>query len=162
MVNSHQAEDTRLPSFYRSTQHTSLLSQVVGTLPGTSGRCVGLGRNEPPPPDCVLSLGVSADGYRPRGRGNVNIKVCVIDEGVSLFPFRAHVPQCTLMLTWREILKNEYDQWVRQGRAEELKKLQKSLFGLPVQWGGCTHNGSFRVQFRFLSPTTTICGGNVG
>ena len=69
MVDSHQAEDTRLPSFDRSTHNTSLLSQVVGTRLGTSNRCVGLGRNEPPPPNCVLSLGVSADGYRPQGRG---------------------------------------------------------------------------------------------
>ena len=132
----HQAEDARLPCFDRSLQNSSLLAQIVGTLFGGSGRCVGLGRNQPPPPNCVLSLGVYADGYRPRGRGNVNVKVCLIDEGGSLFPIRAHIPQCTLLLTWREMLKNDNDQCVRQGRAEELNKLQKTRFCLPVQVGG--------------------------
>ena len=89
------------------------------------------------------------DGYSPGGRGNVKIKVCVIDEGGSFFLLRAHAPQCTLLLTWREMLKNDYDQWVRQGRAEELNKLQKTPFSLPVQGGGCMHNVSVRVQFRF-------------
>ena len=123
-------------------------SSLVSCWMSASGNLMG--RNEPPPPNRVLSLGVSADGYRPRGRGNVNIKVCVIDEGGSLFPLRAHVPQCILLLTWREMLNNDYDQWVRQGRAEKLNKLQKTLFSLPVQWGGCTHNVSVRVQFRSL------------
>ena len=65
----HEAEDTRLPSFDRSTQNTSLLSQIGGTLFGTSSRCVGLGCNKPPPPNGVLSLGVYADGYKREGGG---------------------------------------------------------------------------------------------
>ena len=112
---------------------------------------MGLGCNQHPPPNCVLSLGVYADRYRPRGRGNVNIKVCLIDEGGFLFPIRAHIPQCTLLLTWSEMLKNDYDLWVRQGRAEELNKLQKTPFCLPVRWGGCAHNVGVQVQFRFFT-----------
>ena len=82
----HQAEDTQLPFFDRSLQNSSLLAQIVGTLLWGSSLCVGLGRNQPPPPNCVLSLCVYADGYRPRGWGDVNIKVCLIDEGgVHLF-----------------------------------------------------------------------------
>ena len=149
----HLAEDTPIPFFDRSLQNSSLMAQIVGTLLGGSSRCLGLRLNQPPPPNCVLSLGVYADGYRPRGRGNVNIKVCLIDEGGSLFPIRAHIPQCTLqlLLTWREMLKNDYDLWVRQVRAEELNKLQKTPFCLPVRRGGCTHNVGVRVQFRFFT-----------
>ena len=95
-------------------------------------------------------------GTGPKGGGN--IKVCVIDEGGSLFPLRAHVPQYTLLLTWREMLKNEYDQWVRQGRAEELNRLQKTLCS-----GGAARIMSVPgCNLGFLSRTTTICGGNVG
>ena len=65
----HQAEDAGLPFFDWSLQNSSLLSQIVGTLLGGSSRCVGLGRNQPPPPNCVFSLGVYADGYRPEGGG---------------------------------------------------------------------------------------------
>ena len=61
------------------------------------------------------------------------------------------------------MLKNDCDQWVRQGRAEELNELHNTPFCVPVQWGGSTHNVSVGVQFRFfLPPTTTICGGKVG
>ena len=49
------------------------------------------------------------------------------------------------------MLKNDYDLWVRRGRAEELNKLQKTLFYLLVQRGGCKHNVSVRVQFRFFT-----------
>ena len=58
----HQAEDASLPSFDRSLQNRSLLAQIVGSLLEGSGRRVGLGRNQPPPPNCVLSLGVYPDG----------------------------------------------------------------------------------------------------
>ena len=100
----HQAEDAQLAFFDRSLQNSSLLAVIVGTLLRGSGQCVGLGRNQPQPPNCVLSLGVYADGYKPAGRGNVNIKVCRIDEEGELFPIRAHVPQCTLLYPRREML----------------------------------------------------------
>ena len=84
----------------------------------------GVGSQPTPTPNCVLSLGVYADGYKPRGRGNVNIKVCLINDG--FFPKRAHFPQCTSLLTRRETLKKDYDLWVHQGRAEELIKLRRT------------------------------------
>ena len=109
MERRHQAEDRALPAFDRALSNTSLLVQIVAFLLGGCGKLVATGRKDPLAPNAHLVLGVYADGYTPRGRGNVNTKVCVIDMEGSLFPHVNQVPQCSTMVTWREILKNTYD-----------------------------------------------------
>ena len=63
------------------------------------------------------------------------MKVCVIDEGGSLIPLTAHISPCTLLLTWRKMLKNDYNQWVLPGHAEQPNKLQKTLFAFLCSGG---------------------------
>ena len=128
MERLHQAEYRALPAFDRALSNTSLLVQIVAFLLGGCGKLVATGRKDPPPPNANLVLGVYADGYRPRGRGSVNTKVCVIDMEGSLFPHVNHVPQCSTMVTWREMLKNTYNQWVREGRTQELNRLRQTPF----------------------------------
>ena len=79
MEHLHQAEDRALPAFDRALPNTSLLVQIVAILLGGCGKLVATGSKDAPPPNANLLLGVYADGYRPRRRGNVNAKVCVID-----------------------------------------------------------------------------------
>ena len=49
----------------------------------------------PPPPNANLSLGVYADGYRPRGRGNVStkvpVKIFLVQYKKSVLRFERHV-----------------------------------------------------------------------
>ena len=151
MERLHQAEDRALPAFDRVLSNTSLLLQIVVFLLGGCGKLVATGRKDPPPPNANLVLGVYADGYRPRGRGNVNTKVCVIDMEGSFFPHVNHVPQCSTMVTWREMLKNAYDQWVREGRTQELNRLRQTPFTLLVKWQGHTSNTLVCVTFRLLT-----------
>ena len=101
MERLHQAEDRALPAFDRAMSNTSLRVQIVAFLLGVCGKLVATGCKDPPPPNANLVLGVYSDGYRPRGRGNVNTKVFVIDMEGSLFPHVNHVPQYSTMVTWR-------------------------------------------------------------
>ena len=134
MDRLHQAEDRALPAFDHALSNMSLLVQIVAFLLGGGGKLVATGRKDPPPPNAKLVLGVYADGYKPRGRGNVNTKVCVIDMEGSLFPHVTHVPKCSTMVTRREMLKSTYDQWVREGHTQELNRLRQTPFTLPVKW----------------------------
>ena len=151
MEHLHQAEDRALPAFDRALSNMSLLVQIVAFLLGGCGKLVAIGRKDPPPPNANLVLGVFADGYRPRGSGNVNTKVCVIDMEGSLFPLVNHLPQCSTIVTWREMLKNTYHPWVREGRTQELKRLRHTPFTLSVKWQGHTASTLVRVAFRLLT-----------
>ena len=135
-----------LRAFDRALSNTSLLVQMVG-----GGKLVATGRKDTPPPNGNLVLDVYAHGYRPRGRGNVNTKVCVIDMEGSLLPHVNHVPQCSTMVSGREMLKNTYNQWVGEGRTEEHNRLRHTPFTLPVKWQGHTSNTLVRVTFRLLT-----------
>ena len=55
------------------------------------------------------------------------------------------------MVTWREMLKTTYDQWVREGHTQELNRLRQTPFTLPVKWQGHTSNALVRVTFRLLT-----------
>ena len=148
MERLHQAEDRALPAFDRALSSTSLLVQIVAFLLGGCGKLVATSGKDPPPPNANLVLGVYADGYRPRGRGNVNTKSCVIDMEGLLFPHVNHVPQCNTMVTCSEMLKNRYNQWVREGRSQELNRWCQTPFTLPAKWQGHTSNTLVRVTFR--------------
>ena len=151
MERLHQAEDRALPAFDRALSNTSLLVQIVAFLLGVCGKLVAAGRKDPPPPNANVVLGVYADCYRPRARGTVNAKVCVIHMEGSLLPHVNYMLQCITMVTWREMLKNTYHKWVREGRTQQLNRLRQTPFTPPVKWRGHTSTTLVRVTFRLLT-----------
>ena len=109
------------------------------------------GEPPPPPADCQMFLGVYADGYHPRGRGTINTKICILDEHGGLFPRQQNLPRCSMMLAWREMLKEAYENWVKEGRPVEFNTLNGASFSLPIRWEGKQYKTVVRIHFRFVT-----------
>ena len=70
-----------------------------------------------------------ADGVSPRGHGNVNLQVAIIDCSGSLIPpIDTYIPGSTMLVTWREMSKKEFTAWRMEGRIEELNLVQTVKF----------------------------------
>ena len=83
-------------------------------------------------PSTPLSLFIFAYGGAPRGWGNVNLQVAVIDCLGHLIPHMdTGVPGSTMLLTWREMSKKAFSAWHMEGRIEELNLLYKMKFPIP-------------------------------
>ena len=83
-----------------------------------------------------LWLFMFADGVSPRGRGNVNLQVAIVDCSRNLVPpIDTNKPGSTMLVTWREMSKKEFNVRRMEGRIEELNLLQKMKFPIAQTTG---------------------------
>ena len=79
-----------------------------------------------------LLLFMFADGVYPRGRGNINLQVAIVDRSGNLIPpippIDTDIRGSTMLLTWREMSTKEFNVWWMEGRIKELNLLQKMKF----------------------------------
>ena len=99
MVALAQQKVLHLPAVEYSVTNSRLLQELWHVLLQKSGTLPVQGRRDPPPHQATLTLGLYADGYQPKGRPNVNTKICIIDFVGDCFPRSGHVPRCTDMIT---------------------------------------------------------------
>ena len=104
-----QAEKAALPQFDRSLANMSLLCEICAfLLQEARPRMALIGKV----PHAHLQVFVYADGFNPRGRGNVNAKVALVDGYEHLVPYvDTDVPWASAPLSWREMAKAEWDAW---------------------------------------------------
>ena len=115
-------EKTTLPLFNTDITNTRLLVGVCFFLLHLASRKMQLCSQ----PSTPLSLFTFADGVYPRGRGNVNLQVAVIDCLGNLITHRdTGVPSSTMLVTWRNMPKKAFNMWRMAGRIEELNLLHK-------------------------------------
>ena len=145
MVALRQRELLHLPTVEYSLSNSGLLPELchlplqnLGTL---AVRC-----RDPPPQQATLNLGLYAHGYQPRGRPNVNTKICRIDLVGDWFPRTGHVPRCTDMITWMEVPKVIDGEWLCK-RAEALQALPSCKFNQHMRYGGAEYTTTLHIQF---------------
>ena len=105
MVALRQPELLHLPAVDYSLSNSRHLAQLCHLLLQKSGTLAVQGLRDPPPQQATLTLGLYADGYQPKGRPNVNTKICIIDFAGNWFPRSSNVPRYTNMITWMELPK---------------------------------------------------------
>ena len=79
MVALRHQELLHLPAVEYSLSNSRVLPELCHLLLQKCGTLAVQGRTDPPPHQATLTLGVYAHGYQPRGRPNVNTKICIID-----------------------------------------------------------------------------------
>ena len=134
MENLRRQETAVLPSFDRQVANLELAAHICGFMLANAGDLLGVQRTAPLPPQVTLSLLLYGDGYSPRGRPNVTTKLALLDKSRTLFPFvdgSGGLPQSTGFLTWRELPKAEYSNWI-PNRAKELNRLHEYTFPVTV------------------------------
>ena len=127
MVALRQQELLHLPAVEYSLSNNRLLPELCHLLLLKSGTLAVQGRRDPPPQQATLTLGLYADGNQPRGRPNVNTKICIIDFVGDWFPRSGHVPRCTNLITWMELPKVVDGEWLPR-RAKALQALASCKF----------------------------------
>ena len=80
MVALRKQELLHLTAVDYSMSNSRLLLEPCHLLLQKFGTLAVQGRSPPPPPQqATLTLCLYADGYQPKGRPNVNTKICIID-----------------------------------------------------------------------------------
>ena len=97
MVAQRQPELLHLPAVEYSLSNSRPLPELCHLLPQKSGTLALQRRRDPPHQQATLTLGLYADGYQPKGRPNVNTKICMTDFAGDWFPRSGHVLRYTDM-----------------------------------------------------------------
>ena len=150
MVALRQHELLHLPAVDYSLSNSRVLPELSHLLLQKSGTLAVQGHRDPPPQQATLTLGLYADGYQPRGRPNVNTKICTIDFAGDWFPRSSHVLRCTDMITWMELPKVVDGEWLPK-RAEALQALPLCKFNQCMKCGGAEYTTTLHLQLGCLS-----------
>ena len=86
----------------------------------------------------------------PGGRPNVNIKICILYFVGDWIPRSGHVPSCTDMITWMELLKVVDGEWLPKV-AEAVQALPSCKFNQRMKYGGANCTTTLHVQFGCLT-----------
>ena len=112
MVAPRQEEDVHLPSVDYSLTNIKLLPRLCHLLPLKFALVAAQGRLAPPPQHATLTVGLYADGYQPRGRPNISMKIGLIHFEGPWFPLARYVRRCTDMISWFDSPKIVDVKWV--------------------------------------------------
>ena len=145
-----EQELLHLPAVEYSLSNSTLLPELCHLLLQKSGTLAVQGRRDPPPQQATLTLGLYVDGYQPKGRPNVNTKICLIDFAGDWFPRSGHVPRCTDMITWMELPKVVDGEWLPK-RAEALQARPSCKFNQRMKYGGAEYSTTLHLQFGCLT-----------
>ena len=149
MVALRQHDLLHLLAVDYSLSSRGLLPELCHLLLHKSGTLAVQGRRDPPPQQATLILGLYANGYQPRGRPNINTKICVIDFAGDWFPRFGRVLTCKNMITWMELCKVVNGEVVPKW-AEALQALPLCNFKQRMKYGGTVYPTTLHLHFGCL------------
>ena len=146
MAALRQQQLLHFPAVDYSLSNSRQLPQVFQLFLQKSDTLLLQGRRDPPLQQATLTLGLYADGYQPRGRPNVNTKICIIYFAGDWFPRSGHVPKCTKMITYMELPKVVDGEWLPE-RAKALQALPLCKFKQRMKYVGVEDTTVVHLQF---------------